>query len=135
MLLHEKRFFATVIDIGIVLVISLLINIFVPTNLFTNGLVFSIIYFIVGFVYTFLCLLISKDRTIGLYSMSLKLLNNDWSKPTSKSILLRSLTSGVLVLHFINMFYIILNKTTITLIDEISDSFVIKTGDVYNVND
>ena len=135
MLVHEKRFFATVIDIGIVLILSLLINLFIPSNVFNNVLIFTFIYFVVGFTYMFLNLLISKDRTIGLYVMALKLLGRDWGKPSTKVILLRSIVNSVLVLHLVNIFYILFNKTTDTLFDEVTDSFIVQTGDAYRVKE
>ena len=133
MLTHEKRILAAVIDIGIVMVIALLINILLPTSIFSGDITFLIVYFIVGFIYTSLCLVISKDKTIGLYSMSLRLLGNDWGQPGKKVILLRSITFGVLAIHIINILYMVLNKSETTLFDEISDSFIISSGDAYKI--
>ena len=135
MLVHEKRFFATVLDVSIVMVFALLLNLVMPTNLFNNSFLFSLIYFVVAFLYYFISLLITKNRTIGLRVMSLKLLDRQFNDPDSKIILLRSLTNGVLILHLINVFYILFNKTTSTLFDEISESVIVKTSDAYNFND
>ena len=134
MLTHEKRILASFIDISIVLVLSLLVNIFIPNTMFNSDLTFSILYLIIGFTYTFLCLIISKDRTIGLYSMSLRLLSDGWDKPSLKIITLRSLVHGVPVLYLVNILYMLLNKTDNTFFDELTGSFVAKTGDVYNVS-
>ena len=118
----------------IALILSLLLNLIIPTNLFNNSFLFTLIYFVVAFLYHFICLIITKNRTIGLYSMSLKLLDRDWNDPNSKVILLRSLINGALILHLVNVFYILFNKTTNTFFDEISESIVVKTSDSYQFN-
>lgn len=133
MLNHERRFFASIIDIGIVLVISLLISIFVPNTIFTRDLTILTTYFVVAFIYMFLSLLITKDKTIGLYSMSLRLLGRDWEKPNFKIILLRSITHAIPVLYLVNILYMILYKTEETFFDELSDSFIVQTGDTFKV--
>ena len=133
MLTHEKRILATLIDIGIVLVLSLLVNIFIPNTVFNSDLTFLLLYLVFGFGYTFFCLLISKDRTVGLYSMSLRLLSNSWEKPSLKIITLRSLVHSIPVLYLVNVLYMLLNKTDNTFFDELTYSFVVKTGDVYNL--
>ena len=133
MLTHEKRILATTIDVSIVLVFSLIVNIFVPNNMFSNDFSFAVIYLFSGFLYMFLSLIISKDKTIGLYSMSLKMLSRDWKKPTMKNIILRSLTNGVPVLYLVNILYMLLNKSETTFFDELTDSFIVKTGDAYSV--
>lgn len=135
MLVHEKRFFAAVIDVGIVLVLSMLIDIFIPNVFFGGSLVFLLIYFIVNFIYMGLCLLISKDKTIGLYSMSLKLLGKNWDKVNNKTIFIRLISHGIPVFYLVNILYMLLNKSQVTFFDELSDSFIVKTGDVYDNND
>lgn len=134
MLTHEKRILASIIDVGIVVILSLFINIFVSESIFNNEATFLIICSLVGFVYVFVSLLISKDRTIGLYSMSLRLLDRDWSRPDIKIVLLRSLTFGVLPLYIVNILYMILNKSETTFFDEISNSFIISSGDAYKID-
>lgn len=133
MLTHERRILAAIIDVGIVLILSLVINIFVPNNLFNNDLTFSAVYLVVGFLYMFLSLLITKDRTIGLYSMSLKMLAKDWDKPNMKIIILRSLANGVPVLYLVNILHMLLNKSDTTFFDELTNSVVVKTADGYNI--
>ena len=134
MLKHERRFLASLIDLFIVLTITLVINIFIPNGIFMRRYLFGLIYFLVGFIYMFLCLVISKNRTIGLYALSLKLLHKDWKNPTMKAIIIRGLVAGVPVLYLINILYMLINKSEITLFDELSDSFVVNTGDNYSVD-
>ena len=133
MLTHEKRIIASIIDIAIVLVISLVINIFIPTTVYNNNIIFLLTYFLVGFSYIFLSLTISKDRTIGLAIMSLRLLSDKWIRPNMKVIIIRSLTHGVLVLHLVNILYMLLNKTTDSLFDKLANSVVINDNDTYNL--
>ena len=135
MLLHERRFLASLIDIGIVLLLSLIVNLFIPSVPFASNLIFFTIYFIIGFLYMFLSLLISKDSTIGLYSISVKLMGKDWEKPNIKMIFLRAITHAVPALYLVNILYMTLNKSTETLFDVISDSFMVKLGDTYKVEE
>ena len=135
MLLHERRFLASLIDVGIVLLLSLIVMLFIPHFPYASDIIFFIIYFFIGFIYMFLSLLISKDSTIGLYSISLKLMGKDWEKPTIKSIFLRSITHAVPALYLVNLLYMLLNKNTETLFDAITDSFMVKLGDTYKVEE
>ena len=65
--------------------------------------------------------------------MSLRLLSNSWEKPSLKIITLRSLVHSIPVLYLVNVLYMLLNKTDNTFFDELTYSFVVKTGDVYNL--
>ena len=133
MLTHEKRIIASAIDIAVVLVISLIVNILIPNTIYNSDITFSLAYFVIGFLYMFICLLVSKDRTIGLACMSLRLLSDKWVMADLKIITIRSLANGVLVLHLVNMFYMILNKTTDSFFDKLANSVVIKNSDVYDI--
>ena len=66
--------------------------------------------------------------------MDLKIVNKDWSKPTRKSIVIRSASYGLLVMYLLNFLYIFINKSEITLFDELSDTFIAPVGDAYKVN-
>ena len=79
-------------------------------------------------------MLVSKDTTLGLKIMELKILNKDWSKPTIKSILIRSVSYTTIVIYALNLLYLFINKSEVTLFDELSDSFVAPIGDAYKVN-
>lgn len=133
MLTHEKRIIASAIDIGVVLIISLIINIIIPNTIYNSDITFFVAYFIIGFVYMFLCLFFSKDRTIGLYFVSLRLLSDKWTRPDMKVIIIRSLAHGVIVLHLINILYMLLNKTTDSFFDKLANSVIIKDSDAYNL--
>jgi uncharacterized RDD family membrane protein YckC len=135
MLTHERRLLATIIDVSITLVLSLLLNIFIHKIIPDYILGFLIIYFFIGFIYMFLSLIISKDKTVGLYLVSLRMLDRDWSKPKIKTIIIRALLHGVPALYLVNILYMILYKTDVTLFDELSDSFIVKTGDAYTIED
>lgn len=133
MLTHERRILASVIDVAVVLVISLLINLFIPNNIYTSDLTFYLVYMGVGFIYMFLSLLISKDSTIGLYSMSLKLLSTEFEKPNMKIIVLRSLANGIPALYLVNILHMLLNKTSETYFDILTNSVIVKTGATFNI--
>lgn len=134
MLTHERKFLAALIDIAVVLVATLVIYIFVPKLDNANAFLFSLIYFVVAFLYFFIYLLISKDTTLGLRIMELKILNKDWSKPSMRAIIIRSLAYGVFAIYLLNLLYLFMNKSEVTLFDELSDSFVAPVGDAYKVN-
>lgn len=134
MLTHERRLLASVIDIGIMLTVTLLVGLFIPKTIFTRDLTYSLIYFVVAFIYEFVSLFVTKDRTIGLYAMSLRLLGRDWDKPNIKSILIRSITHAVPILYIVNILYMLLNKTQDTFFDELSNSIIVQTGDSYIVD-
>jgi len=134
-LVHEKRFFASIIDVGIVLVISLILKLFIPAALFNNELIFLVLYLLVSFVYMSTCLLITKDKTIGLYSVSLRLLNKNWDKINKKVIFIRAISHGVPILYLVNILYMLLNKSENTFFDDLSDSMIIKTGDDFFVKE
>lgn len=135
MLLHERRFLASLIDVGIVLVFSLLVSLFIPSYIYASDLIFLIIYFISGFLYMFISFLITKDSTIGLYLISLKLMGKDWQQPSIKTICLRAITHAVPALYLVNFLYMALNKSTETLFDAITDSFMVKLGDAYQIEE
>ena len=66
--------------------------------------------------------------------MELNILNKDWSKPSMKAIIIRSLAYGVFAIYLLNLLYLFMNKSEVTLFDELSDSFVAPVGDAYKVN-
>jgi uncharacterized RDD family membrane protein YckC len=134
MLTHEKKFLAALIDIAVVLLLTLIVYIFVPKMDYANSFLFALMYAIVAFLYFFIYLMISKDTTLGLRIMDLKIVNKDWSKPTRKSIVIRSASYGLLVMYLLNFLYIFINKSEITLFDELSDTFIAPVGDAYKVN-
>ena len=137
-LVHEKRFLATLIDAGIGMVLAFIVSILLNLLLdirFTNFDYYYIIMFnITMFLYQFLCIIFSKNQTIGLYLVGLKLLSNDWEKVSLKQNMLRSLTISIPVLFVINLLYMVVYKTSFTLFDDISDTMVVNTGDNYHVN-
>ena len=139
-MLHEKRFLATLIDsgIGVVLafLLSLLCNLFLNIEFMNFDYYFLVMFTITMFLYQFVCLLILKTRTIGLGLVSLKLLSRDWEKISIKQNILRSLAISVPVLFLVNLLYMFLYKTkSITLFDDISDTMVVNTGNNYHVED
>ena len=129
MLTHEKRIIASFIDIGIVFGLSLILYILLPQKLFDGTLMFFMSYLVIGFLYMYMCLSLSKTKTVGLFYMKLQLLSNKWEVPSKKVIVLRSLANGVLVLHLINILYMLLNKTTDSFFDKLADSVVIQDSD------
>ena len=139
-MLHEKRFLATLIDsgIGVVLafLLSLLCNLFLNIEFMNFDYYFLVMFTITMFLYQFVCLLILKTRTIGLGLVSLKLLSRDWEKINIKQNILRSLAIAVPVLFVVNLLYMFVYKTkSITLFDDISDTMVVNTGNNYHVED
>ena len=134
MLTHEKKFLAALIDIAVVLLLTLIVYIFVPKMDYANSFLFAFMYAIMAFLYFFIYLMISKDTTLGLRIMDLKIVNKDWSKPTTKSIIIRSASYGLLVMYLLNFLYVFINKSEITLFDELSDTFIAPVGDAYKVN-
>ena len=139
-MLHEKRFLATLIDsgIGVVLafLLSLLCNLFLNIEFMNFDYYFLVMFTITMFLYQFVCLLILKTRTIGLGLVSLKLLSRDWEKINIKQNILRSIAISVPVLFLVNLLYMFVYKTkSITLFDDISDTMVVNTGNNYHVED
>ena len=134
MLTHERKFLAALIDIAVVLVLTVILYLFVPKLDYANTFLFALIYAIVAFLYFFIFMLVSKDTTLGLKIMELKILNKDWSKPTLKSILIRSVSYTTIVIYVLNLLYLFINKSEVTLFDELSDSFVAPIGVAYKVN-
>ena len=134
MLTHERKFLAALIDVALVLVIALIIFLFLPNVNYGKTLLFVLIDAIVAFSYFFSYLSITKNSTLGLKIMNLKVLNIDWSKPTRKSILLRSVSYTIPVFYLLNIFYLFLNRSETTLFDELSESFVAPVGDIYNIS-
>jgi hypothetical protein len=61
------------------------------------------------------------------------MLSRDWEKPKMKNIILRSFVNGAPVLYLLNILYMLLNKSETTFFDELTDSFIVKTGDAYSV--
>lgn len=134
MLTHEKRILASIIDISVVFVLSILVYIIFPNKLFDGTLIFFLSYLVIGFLYMFICLTMTKTKTIGLFYMKLQLLDDKWEYPSLKVIVLRSLANGVLVLYVINALYMILNKTTDSLFDKLANSIVVQEMDIFNRN-
>ena len=133
MLTHEKKFLSAIIDISVVLIVTFVIYLFIPKIDYAKSVTFFIIYAITAFLYFLIYLLISKDSTLGLKIMNLKMVSRDWSKPSKKSILLRSVSYMAPVLYLVNFLYIYINKSDSTFFDEISDSFIAPLGDTYNL--
>jgi len=133
MLTHEKKFLAGIIDVSLVLIVTFIIYLFIPKIDYAKSAIFFMTYAFVAFLYFFIYLLISKDSTLGLKIMNLKVVDRDWSKPNIKSILLRSVSYMVPVLYLVNFLYIYINKGDSTFFDEISNSFIAPLGDTYNI--
>lgn len=138
-MLHEKRFLATLIDAGIGIVLafllSLLFNLFLDIRFANFDYYYLIMFNITMFLYQFICICISKNQTLGLYLMSLKLLSNDWEKVSLRQNVLRSVSISIPILFIINLLYMVVYKTkSATFFDDISDTMVVNTGDNYNVN-
>ena len=133
MLTHEKRILASIIDIGVVFVLAIVFNIIIPNTIYNSHMTFLIVYFILGFLYMFLSLVITRDRTLGMSIMKLRLLSDKWVRADVKVVVIRSLANGLLVLYLINILYMLLNKTTDSLFDKLANSVVIKEEDAYNL--
>ena len=133
MLVHEKRFLASVIDVGVVSVVALILNFAIPVGILPKDFTFLIYFLLVNVLYMVISLMVSKDRTLGLYCMSLRLLSDKLDKASVKSIVIRSFVHGVLVLHVLNAFYMFLNKSDISFFDVISDTVIVKTGDTFEI--
>ena len=140
MMLHEKRFLATLIDAGIgailAFIFSLLCNLFLSIRFMNFDYYFLFMFTITMFLYQFLCILFMKTHTIGLYLMALKILSRDWEKVNVKQNILRSVAISVPILFVINILYMFVYKTkSITLFDDISDTMVVNTGNNYHVDE
>lgn len=139
-MLHEKRFLATLIDasIGIVLafLFSILFNAFLEIEFMNFDYYYLIMFNITMFLYQFLCLIIMKNKTIGLSLMDLKILSNDWEKVNIKQNILRSISISIPILFIVNLVYMATYHTkSTTLFDDISDTMVVNTGNNYHVSE
>lgn len=138
-MLHEKRFLAMLIDLGLGIVLSflfgLLFNMLFKIDFAGWDYYYVIVFTFTMFLYQFLCILIFKSQTLGFYLMSLKLLSNDWEKVSLRQNLLRSVTIAIPILFVVNLLYMFVYKTkSVTIFDEISDTMVVNTGDNYHVD-
>lgn len=138
-MLHEKRFLATLIDAGIGILLSfflsLLFNMFFNVKFMNFDYYYGIVFVITMFLYQFISMLLFKGQTLGLYLMSLKLLSNDWEKVSLKQNILRSVSISIPILFVINLLYMFIYRTkSTTLFDEISDTMIANTGVNYQVN-
>ena len=138
-MLHEKRFLATLIDAGVGLVmsflLSLLLNIFLDIAFMNFDYYYMLMFNITMFLYQFFCILFFKNQTLGLYLMSLKVLSNDWERVNVKQNILRSISISIPVLFIVNLLYMFAYKTkSTTLFDDISDTMVVNTGANYHVS-
>lgn len=139
-MLHEKRFLATLIDAGIVLVLafifSLLCNMFLNVRFMNFDYYYLFMFTFTMFLYQFICVLIFKTHTVGLGLMSLKLLSNDWEKVSLKQNVLRSISISIPILFIVNVMYMFVYRTkSTTLFDDISDTMVVNTGSNYHVEE
>ena len=133
MLKHEKRFLSALIDIGIVLIISLIMKIILPNIELYTDLLLLIIYFVVSFLYHSICFITLKDKTIGMHIMSLKCVSNDYSRVSQKSLLIRTIAYSVPIFYSVNILYMLLYKTDETYFDKLSNSYVAKLGETYKI--
>ena len=139
-MLHEKRFLATLIDAGIgavlAFVLSLVLNLIFNIEFMNFDYYYLFMFVITMFLYQFVNLLVLKNQTIGLGLMSLKVLSRDWERVSIKKNLLRSISISIPILFIINVLYMFVYKTkSITLFDEISETMVVNTGNNYHVNE
>ena len=139
-MLHEKRFLATLIDAGIgailAFVLSLVFNLFLNIRFMNFDYYYLLVFTITMFLYQFLSILFMKTQTIGLGLMSLKILSRDWEKMTIKQNILRSISISIPVLFVINILYMFAYKTkSTTLFDDISETMVVNTGNNYHVDE
>ena len=138
-MLHEKRFLATLIDavIGffLALLLSILFNIILEIEFMNFDYYYLIMFTITMFLYQFFCITILKDKTIGLYLMRLKILSNDWDYVTTKQNVLRSISISIPILFIANLIYMVTYHTkSTTLFDDISDTMVVYSNSRYHVN-
>ena len=139
-MLHEKRFLATLIDAGIgavlAFILSLVLNLMFNIEFMNFDYYYLFMFVITMFLYQFINLLVLKNQTIGLGLMSLKVLSRDWERVSIKQNILRSLSISVPILYIINVLYMFVYKTkSITLLDDISETMVVNTGSNYHVNE
>lgn len=139
-MLHEKRFLATLIDAGIgavlAFVLSLVLNLIFNIEFMNFDYYFLFMFVITMFLYQFINLLVLKNQTIGLGLMSLKVLSRDWERVSMKQNILRSISISIPILFIINVLYMLVYKTkSITLFDDISETMVVNTGNNYHVNE
>lgn len=139
-MLHEKRFLATLIDAGIggvlAFIFSLLLNMFLDIKFMNFDYYYLFMFTITMFLYQFICILVLKTHTIGLGLMSLKILSNDWEKANIKQNILRSISISIPILFIINFLYMFVYQTkTTTLFDDISDTMVVNTGNNYHIDE
>lgn len=139
-MLHEKRFLATLIDAGIgavlAFVLSLVLNLIFNIEFMNFDYYYLFMFVITMFLYQFINLLVLKNQTIGLGLMSLKVLSRDWERVSMKQNILRSISISIPILFIINVLYMLVYKTkSITLFDDISETMVVNTGNNYHVNE
>ncbi len=139
-MLHEKRFLATLIDAGIgavlAFILSLVLNLMFNIEFMNFDYYYLFMFVITMFLYQFINLLVLKNQTIGLGLMSLKVLSRDWERVSIKQNILRSLSISIPILFIINVLYMFVYKTkSITLFDDISETMVVNTGSNYHVNE
>ena len=139
-MLHEKRFLATLIDAGIGVILafllSILCNIFLNIRFMNFDYYYLFMFVFTMFLYQFFCLVFLKTHTIGLGLMSLKILSRDWEKLNIKQNILRSLSISIPILFVINILYMFVYKTkSTTLFDDISETMVVNTGTNYHVDE
>lgn len=138
-MLHEKRFLATLIDAGIGLLLSfflsLIFNMFFNIRFMNFDYYYGAVFVVTMFLYQFISMLLFKGQTLGLYFMSIKLLSNDWNKVSLKQNVLRSVSISIPILFVVNLFYMFIYRTkSATLFDEISNTMIVNTGVNYQVN-
>lgn len=139
-MLHEKRFLATLIDAGIgavlAFILSLVLNLIFNIEFMNFDYYYLFMFVITMFLYQFINLLILKNQTIGLGLMSLKILSRDWEKVSLKQNVLRSVSISIPILFVINVLYMFVYKTkSTTLFDDISETMVVNTGNNYHVDE
>ena len=93
-MLHEKRFLATLIDAGIgavlAFILSLVLNLMFNIEFMNFDYYYLFMFVITMFLYQFINLLVLKNQTIGLGLMSLKVLSRDCERVSIKQNILRS---------------------------------------------
>lgn len=139
-MLHEKRFLATLIDAGIGIILaflfSILFNTFLEVEFMNFDYYYLVMFTITMFLYQFCCILMFKNKTLGLYLMGLKVLSIDWENASIKQNILRSISISIPILFLVNLVYMVTYHTkSITLFDNISDTMVVNTGSNYHVED
>lgn len=137
LMLHEKRLIATLIDAGIVLVLSLINLIFFGPlfnmKFFSYDYFFLISFTLIMIFFQGLSLFFFRDKTLGLVIVGTRVVSKDLKILDIKQIILRAVSISIPILFVVNIAYVFINKNTKTIFDVISNSVVVNNDTDYSL--